>query len=83
VRSPIPAPLCPARLQTLAARQRRFRQRSLSTLSELKQTTKKKPDNPGGLDIVGEGPDKDEVLPVRSPIPAPLCPRGLRGHSER
>lgn len=22
-----------------------------------------KPDNPGGLDIVGEGPDKDEVLP--------------------
>ena len=35
-----------------------------------------KPDNPGGLDIVGEGPDKDEVLPVRSPIPAPLCPRG-------
>jgi hypothetical protein len=35
-----------------------------------------KPDNPGGLDIVGEGPDKDEVLPVRSPIPSPLCPRG-------
>lgn len=24
-----------------------------------------KPDNPGGLDIVGEGPDKDEILPVR------------------
>ncbi|GAA5864555.1 hypothetical protein JCM3774_005164 [Rhodotorula dairenensis] len=22
-----------------------------------------KPDNPGGLDIVGEGPDKDEILP--------------------
>ncbi|GAA6001622.1 hypothetical protein JCM10207_002235 [Rhodosporidiobolus poonsookiae] len=22
-----------------------------------------KPDNPGGLDVVGEGPDKDEVLP--------------------
>lgn len=24
-----------------------------------------KPDNPNGLDIVGEGPDKEEVLPVR------------------
>lgn len=32
-----------------------------------------KPDNPGGFDIVGEGPDKDEVLPVRYTHLCLLC----------
>ena len=38
-----------------------------------------KPDNPGGLDIVGEGPDKDEVLSVRwSPfLPSALLEKSL------